>query len=153
MNKKLFMLILLCFTYAETKAQDYKFAVGANIGSSMGISAKYNFNRNQALEGLATYSLPHDGPNFTFLYEYHINLIDQLRMYMGGGVNLGVLHVKKGHYRNHSDFAFGLDPIIGLEYNPSGFPLSLAFDYKPTINLTRACNMWSEVALKVRFAF
>lgn len=151
--KRIILVVLVAVLAYGANAQDYKFAVGANLGPSMGVTMKYNFNRVSAVEMLLTYSLPDEGPNFVALYEYHVPLQDRFRMYMGGGLNMGALDVHKGKKHSHdAEFAFGIDPIIGLEYNVASVPLSLAFDYKPVINFT-TYNQWQEVSFKIRFAF
>lgn len=151
--KKIFIALLLMIAVGSVSAQPYKWSIGANLGPSMGASIKYNFDRNNSFEGIAAYNIQHNGPMFSFLYEYNVDLVDRLRMYMGGGLNIGALHVRKyHHYRSDADFAIGISPVIGLEYNFKQAPISFAFDYKPAINFT-TCKLWNDVAFKLRFRF
>lgn len=152
--KKIFFALLLMIAAGTVNAQTYKWSIGANLGPSMGASIKYNIDRNSAFEGIAAYNIQHHGPMFTFLYEYHVDLVDRLRMYMGAGMNIGALHVRKyhKHYGTEADFAIGISPVIGLEYNFKQAPLSFAFDYKPAINFTTH-SLWNDVAFKLRFRF
>lgn len=149
--KRIVLVAFVLLFSLGIKAQDYKFAVGANLGPSMGVTMKYNFDKASAVEMLLTYSLPDEGPNFVALYEYHVPLLDRFRMYMGGGLNIGCLERGNGFW-HETEFAFGIDPIIGLEYTLPSIPISLAFDYKPVINFT-TYNQWQEVSFKIRFAF
>ncbi|MGL5561693.1 MAG: hypothetical protein ACRDCN_03595 [Tannerellaceae bacterium] len=149
--KKIFIALLLMIAVGNVSAQTSKWSAGANLGPSMGASIKYNFSNNSAFEGIAAYNIQHNGPMFTFLYEYHVGLVDCLRMYMGGGMNMGALHVNKKH-GSDADFAIGISPVIGLEYNFKQAPITFGFDYKPAINFT-TCNLWNDVAFKLRFRF
>ncbi|MEG1586610.1 MAG: hypothetical protein RR346_07030, partial [Bacteroidales bacterium] len=115
----------------------------------MGVSFKYSMNSAHALEAIAGYNISENGPSFKFMYEYHVTLVDALRMYMGGGLHMGGYHMHK-HY--DGDFAFGVVPTIGLEYGFKGAPVVFAFGYEPAINFT-TCNTWNDVAFKVRFKF
>ncbi|MGL4293796.1 MAG: hypothetical protein ACRCSQ_09495 [Bacteroidales bacterium] len=147
--KKLFIsAAFVAASFGIAKAQN-NLQLGANLGPTMGLSIKYSMNKVHAFEGIAGYNIKHDGPSFKFMYEYHVSLVDALSMYMGGGIHMGGYHISK-HY--DGDFAFGLVPTIGLQYDFSGAPVSFAFGYEPAINFTTH-NSWDDVAFKVRFRF
>lgn len=139
--------VMMAASFGAVKAQD-GLQLGANLGPTMGLSLKYQFSGNHAFEGIAGYNIQHDGPSFKFMYEYHISLVDALKLYMGGGVNIGGMHLN----RHNGDFAFGLVPTIGLDYGFRGVPVNFAFGYEPAINFG-TCKTWNDVAFKVRYRF
>ena len=106
-------------------------------------------NSVEAFEGIAGYNIDHDGPSFKVMYEYHVSLLDNLNMYMGGGLHLGAYHVDDHH---DGDFAFGIVPTIGFEVPLSTAPVSFGFGYEPALNFTTHCS-WDDVSFKVRFRF
>ncbi len=140
-------ICLMVSSFGVAKAQS-GLQVGANLGPTMGVSVKYEFAANQAIEGIAGYNIPHDGPSFKFMYEYQVALVDALKLYMGGGINIGGLHMN----HHHGDFAFGLVPTIGLDYAFRGVPVNFAFGYEPAINFGTT-KTWTDVAFKVRYRF
>lgn len=147
--KKIFLAVaLFASVFGAVKAQS-GMQMGANLGPTMGLTMKYNFNQLHALEGIVGYNMPHDGVSMKFMYQYHIALVDALRLYMGAGMNIGALHMGKHH---SGDFALGIVPTIGLEYAFRGAPLTLGFGYDPAINFTTH-NQMNDVAFKLRFRF
>lgn len=150
MKKFAFILVLFVTTiFSKVEAQTYDWGIGANLGPSMGITVKKFISPRSAIEGLFTYNLGCDAPNFSLLYEYHIPLANRFNMLMGGGMNIGAQHVGRHH---DADFMFGISPIIGLEYSIPTAPVTLGFDYKPAINFV-GHMMWDDFAFKVRYAF
>lgn len=125
----------------------YQTSLGLNVGAVMGINFKQFVGNNSALEFDLGYQIPHNGVMFSAVYQYHINLVDNLYLYVGGGFNIG-----GQHFARHADgeFVFGIDPNIGFEYKFDGAPIALALDYKPQINIASHSN-WNIAGFKIRF--
>lgn len=119
--------------------------MGLNLGLPLGINYKQFVTHNSAIEG--TFGYVRNGVMLTALYEYHINLVENFNLYVGGGLNVGVVGLHYG-----GQFALGIDPVVGFEYKFSGAPIALAIDYAPQINIFSPMN-FSTAAFKVRFAF
>ncbi|MDO5571935.1 MAG: hypothetical protein Q4F97_10830 [Bacteroidales bacterium] len=152
MKKILLAITLIIASFGVLKAQD-GLQLGANLGPTMGMSLKYNANAVNGFEMVLGYNIPHDGPSFKFMYEYHVALVDNLRMYFGGGFNIGALHLSNNkHNFDNGEFAFGIVPTIGVDYSFRGAPIAFAFGYEPAINVVSHCQ-WSDIAFKVRYRF
>lgn len=148
--KKLFFTIALSIGVLFAGAQDYNTAVGLSLGGNMGINVKQRVSRVSAIEAGVDYAFSHDQVNFFAVWQYHFPLTDELSAYAGAGFNLGASHVNSSYWG--SEFAFGLDPNIGIEYQFDSAPISIGFDYRPMINLT-TCSSWSSASLKLRYIF
>lgn len=137
----------LGFTAQQAKAQTYNRAIGIGLGPEMSIEYKQFFSPTSAIEGGFGYGLGQKSPMLWAVYEYHISLVDNLNLYVGGGINIGATNVN-----SDADFAIGIDPIVGFEYKFNGAPIALAADYKPEINFTTHPG-WAVASLKIRYTF
>lgn len=149
MKKLIFTTILATVAGVSVYAQQ-DLQVGANIGETMGVTAKFNLNYSSAIEGVLGYNLGLDGPLVKMTYQYHFPIVDALQAYVGAGASLGVYDLT-GHDEN-ADFSVGIVPVIGLEYKLRTAPFVVGFAYEPIINLM-ARNSNSDVAFKVRYRF
>lgn len=142
-------IIIIMATGITTKvfSQNYEKAIGLNLGSILGVNYKHFISTQGALEYSFGYQRPGRGVMLTALYQYHFNLVDNLNLYVGGGVNLGVKYLQNDKV---SRLAIGLDPTVGFEYKFQGSPIALALDYTPQINFLTSMN-WQITAFKVRF--
>ena len=141
-------LIMVLGTVATASAQS-RTSVSVNMGGYFGVGVKHFITERSALEADFDYNISHRAPMFVALYQYHIPIVTNLNLYAGGGINIGANDT--GKHRN-TEFAFGIDPNVGFEYDIVGTPIALALDYRPAINFTTDA-MWDQVALKVRFKF
>lgn len=127
MKKILALTALLCLAVTLVSAQNYNWAIGARLGTTMsGVSVKHNLNASNAIEGVL--SVPYNnGFNVLGLYERHIPIISEgFNFYYGAGAHLGAY--------NH-DFMLGIDGVVGMEYKFNEVPLALSVDYKPAFNI------------------
>lgn len=145
MKKYLFVLLAVLAVGSAQGQGTYKKAVGLNFGWPIGINYKQFVSDQTAIEGTLGYM--RGGVMLTALYEYHINLVENFNMYVGGGVNIGAVSLNHG-----GQLALGIDPVVGFEYKFSRAPIALALDYAPQINIFSPMN-FNTAAFKVRFAF
>lgn len=142
-------LLMVFAATTTTSAQSYKTSASVNLGGYVGVGVKHFFTDRSALEGNFDYNIGSRAPMAVVLYQYHIPIVDNFYTYVGGGINLGATNV--GKHRD-ADFAFGVDPNIGFEYDFANTPIALAIDYRPAINFTTH-TLWDQAALRVRFKF
>lgn len=127
------------------KAQDYDSAIGLNIGDIMGVNYKYFTSTRSAIELDFGYQFSSHGLSLTAVYQYHIPLVSQFKLYVGAGLNIGVSYLRSG-----GAFALGIDPNVGFEYTFPSAPVILALDYQPQINFFTPMK-WGVAAFKIRF--
>lgn len=143
----LLSVILLTAITTRSSAQDYKTAVGVNMGAQMGVNFKQFLGPKGALEATFGYQIPGRGVMLTAAYQHHISLVDNLKLYVGGGMNIGIVGLARSY---NSKFALGIDPNVGFEYKFDRAPVALAVDYMPQVNFFSACR-WSTASFKIRF--
>jgi len=156
--KKLLLATLLVatFTSALRAQQEYEFAVGLRLGYDSGISARYFFMPNNALEGIMSFS-----PNafkLTALYQYQMPVlaVDNLDWFVGIGAHVGSLNRRTQRERGFDHaFLFGADLIVGIEYVFAAAPFSLSLDWKPSFSFTHNFNdFWFYgFGLSIRYTF
>ena len=128
--------------------------IGGVVGGLNGLSYKYWFSDQLALQadlavGLsripgATYYKGDKTPDWTFsMYDftinpnvaYHFDLPANFQIYLGGGLNLGLM----GHIDNTDPDGisgkFGINALAGAAYNFDGVPVVLALDFRPGYGL------------------
>lgn len=134
-------LVLLGFF---TKAQQYKYGLGLRVASDQsivgsGVSLKYFFNPNSAVEALVSFNPTSIGA----MYEYHLPLgAAGLQWYFGGGAF--------GSF--HETDKFGAMGVVGLDYTFAKAPLNLSVDWKPELILSREVGFEpAAVGISVRF--
>lgn len=130
MRKKGFVLlfILVIAAFSQGKAQNYNWAIGVRGGvTASGITVRHNFDPSNSIEAIIDFA---QGFNLYALYERNIPVIEEgFNFYYGAGANIGAWD------HHHSEFAFGIDGVIGLEYKLPTIPLAFSLDYKPNLNL------------------
>lgn len=120
-----------------------QFEIGGIVGGLNGVSAKYWFNNNMALQGDLAVGLTQaatDGGSFGMWdftlnpnFLYHFDVASGLKVYTGGGLNLGMASLLGGYYGYGYaiDGKFGINANVGLAYEIPSVPLVLAFDFRP----------------------
>jgi hypothetical protein len=149
MKKLIAIMAFVVATATAVSAQDYNWAIGLRGGGEMGgLTVKKNFGAN-AIEGI--FSIPwSSGFAATVLYERNVPVIaDGFNFYYGAGAHVGVWG-----YKGVTDFALGVDAIVGLEYKIPKAPIALSIDYKPMLNIIEHFGFyWADVALGIKFTF
>ena len=146
---------LILFAQTETKAQDYKNAIGGRFGVANGVTFKTFLNEINALDFILNFRSTRATSSFrlTGLYEIHvpINNATGLKWYYGVGGSIGSLKYKD---TDEDDFAVSLDGVIGLDYKFTGAPINISLDWKPAIDITPETGFDGEgLGLSLRFTF
>ena len=121
-----------------------QFEIGGIVGGLNGVSAKYWFNNNMALQGDLAVGLTQaavDGGSFGMWdftlnpnFLYHFELPANFKIYTGGGVNIGMaspLGYYGYGYGTYIAGKFGINAAVGVAYEVPSVPLVLAFDFRP----------------------
>lgn len=151
--KKILFIVTLIFSslsISSLSAQEYNTAVGLSLGGNTGVNVKQMISTRSAIEGGIDYTFKKNTLNFFAVWQYHFPLADQFYAYGGGGVNLGAQNLGDGD--NNGKFVFGLDPNVGVEYKLPENPITVGFDYRPSLNLVGS-SLWSNASLKLRYTF
>ncbi|MEG2281638.1 MAG: hypothetical protein RSB93_00250 [Rikenellaceae bacterium] len=149
--KKFVLTVIIIATVgvSAVKAQNYQKSVGVTIGPALGINASAFLSTKSSIEAQFLYNVPSRAPMFTALYRYHMSLEENLGCYFGGGLNVGATGAAKDY---DTKFAFGVDPVVGVEYTFDQYPVAVAVDYAPAINIWGKC-VWNQLSLKVKYIF
>jgi len=154
--KKLLILVSLFCLATLSQAQDYNTGIGLRGGPESGLSIKHFISGNTAIEGL--FASRWDGLNITGLYEIHAQAFNEpgLNWYYGFGGHIGFWDGNHSHW-DHDDSnhtVFGVDGILGLEYNFREIPINLSLDWKPALNIFGDPDFWGDNgALSIRYVF
>ncbi|MFI3268375.1 MAG: hypothetical protein R3Y51_06635 [Rikenellaceae bacterium] len=132
----------------NAQAQDYNYAVGLSLGGNVGVNVKAKLSQSSAVEAGLDYTMAHEAVNLYAVWQYHLELVTGLYGYVGAGLNVG----GSGCDHDKSNFNFGLDPNLGIEYKFARAPIALGLDYRPSINLI-GCSLYSNSSLKIRYTF
>jgi hypothetical protein len=169
--KRIFTLCLVVLTAITTVKAQHE--IGGIVGGLNGVSYKYWFNKSMALQADLAVGLTQGAtsggsmglwdftvnPNFL----YHFDVAKNLKVYTGGGLNLGMVSVLSiggygyggygyggyGYYApklrasygygysSGSSVAgkFGIDAVAGIAYEIPSAPVVLAFDSRPGYGL------------------
>ncbi len=138
--KKIFLLcamLLVCGTVAESQTYG-KFGVGLVAGEPSGISWKYRFSHENALEGGIGF-LPDNGVRADVNYLWHAHPFrNQLfGLDYGGGVVLGpgrhdLPASRTGFLYRGEETGFGVRGVVGLNYLIPRSPIDLFVEGAPT---------------------
>lgn len=145
--KKLIILSLLILFASFAGAQSFERQLGVRLGTTPGINAKVVLNKKTAIQGILGFRK--GGVQLYTLLEAY-KLLDKNRnrawyMYFGGGGHIGYINgynrIRRwsntsGYYweeERASGPVFGIDAIMGVEYNLPVVPLSLFVEFKPMV--------------------
>jgi len=148
--KKIMSLVLVAMMGISAMAQQHE--IGAIVGGLNGLSYKYWFNDNVAVQADLAVGLtaaPMWGqtaagtapagtigifdvtlnPNLA----YHFPLTRRMFLYTGGGVGLGMMSLIKNP--NNITGKFGVNALCGIEFQAKNAPVAVAFDFRPGYGL------------------
>lgn len=162
--ERIMILILICTLPAISAAGqsltgDYKAAIGLRAGETSGLTFKFRTSNVARVELIA--GIWSDWLSFTGLYERHTDAfkVDGMKWYYGAG---GHAAFETGDYYNGgrsytrgSDYALGVDGIVGLEYKIPPIPFAISLDIKPLMEIYRNGDLYFGIdpALGVKFTF
>jgi hypothetical protein len=156
MRKLTFSFTLFFFITLGLFAQDYNTGIGIRAGTSNGLTVKHFIGKNSLIEGI--FITRRQGYNFTGLYEIYRPAfnVNRLNWFYGFGAHIG--SYRGGEERrideDSNEWLFGIDGIIGMEYNFVDIPFNISLDWKPAIDFTGGFYPWGdEVAFSLRYIF
>jgi hypothetical protein len=146
--KLIVLIIVSIFCFANADAQTYRHQAGVRLGSidqvvSSGLSYRYHFNNNKAVEALVNLR---DPVSIGAMYEIFnpIKAVDNLQWFYGAGA-----------YASFKGFDnFGIMGIAGIDYQFPEVPVNLSIDWKPELNIIEGVSFRAAtVGVSVRFSF
>ena len=165
MNKKSILAIsivaLIFFITPDVNAQigAYNTTVGIRGGTSVGGSVKRFVTDHDALELMVFTRWKGWVGNLLFEHHMDIREFEGLEWYLGAGGHYGVWKVGKSEppwvYKATEDYAaFGVDLIVGLDYNIDHSNWFISLDWKPAYNFVDFTDLWwDEASFTLRYAF
>ena len=158
--KRLIFLFLIAFASLTVNAQ-YKWGIGAALGSPSGLSAKVFTGNTQAFD--FTLGFWHDYTSISAAYEIHNSFNDlgslneyrdQVKWYYGPGACIGSWN--NNHWNsnlNHTNNLFlGVNGVIGIEWKPD-IPFAFSVDVRPGINIVGGTNFFIQSQIGIRYTF
>ena len=157
--KKIFTLCVVALMAVTTVKAQHE--IGAVVGGLNGLSYKYWFSDNLALQADLAVGLTaayagayYEGTKFGEgqfdMYDftinpnvlYHFDLPANFKLYCGGGVNLGLMSYIENTDPNGISGKFGVNGALGAAYEIGSAPIVLALDFRPGYGLgfTKADN-------------
>ena len=156
-KKLLFFLSINIFSISIVSAQhDYKNAIGIRVNEGAGITLRHFLDDKTSVEGIVYTRW--GGINLTGLYQVNYPVFTEpgFKAYFGAGAHFGIwdgAHTPWWDDDHGTHAVIGIDGQLGLEYTFDPFPLNLAIDWKPAINLIGRTNFWAgDLGLSVRYA-
>ena len=140
-------------------AQNYKNAIGVRGGYASGITFKHFFSESEAFEAIL--HTRYSGFLFTGLYEKHQQAFNTQNLYWfyGAGAHVGTFgsnsrfRDRNGDPYGNDVTTFGIDGILGLEYQIKEIPFTISVDLKPHFGIINpGRNFWGG-GLSIRYAF
>lgn len=154
-------LTLMFSSAFESKAQirDYNTLIGITGGTNIGVTAKHFVSETGAVDLLVYRRWK--GYVAAALYEYHLDIREfrGLEWYFGGGAHYGIWKDGKGDPpwvdKIDQDYSvYGIDAVVGLEYNINQSSFYVGLYWKPAYNFTDFTKFWEdEAAFTLRYAF
>lgn len=156
MRKLMFLVLIALLFGIKSNAQDYSTGIGIRGGYGTGLTIKHFMHGNKAVEGI--FDSRWHGLSVTGLYEVHNRAfeVNRLNWYYGIGAHIGFWDGK--YYRDyHNDLnytVFGIDGILGLEYDFKEIPFNIGIDWKPAFDLTDSSGFYGDGgAISIRYIF
>lgn len=151
-----FSFVLICPAFSQVGS--YNTMVGVTGGTNVGGTVKQFISETGAVD-LLVYNR-WKGWVAAVLYEHHwdIREFEGLEWYVGAGAHYGIWKDGKGEppwvYKIDRDYnVFGVDAIVGLEYNINRSNFYVGLYWKPAYNFTDFTKLWEdEAALTLRYS-
>jgi len=162
LGKFITSISLIIFLAAAANGQsltgDYKAAIGIRAGETSGVTFKFRTSSASNIELLA--GIWSDWLSLTALYERNAQAfnVNGLRWYYGGGGHVAFatgIYNSGRLYTRGSDFAVGVDGVVGLEYKIPPIPFAISIDIKPLLEIYRNGDVWLGIdpGIGVKFTF
>jgi hypothetical protein len=151
--KKSLAIIVMCVVTTFSFSQNYKTAIGIKGGypGFGSLNGKHFLNSKTAIEGSVG-----GGANSLWLqglYELNFSLEEGLNWYAGGGANVGFYSYKNPLTNDRtSNMILGINGIVGIEYTFEDFPLNVALDTGPNIQVINSFGFGWGAGIAIRYA-
>ena len=145
--KKIFTLCIAALAAVSVSAQH---EIGVIVGGLNGLSHKYWFSDNVAVQTDLAVGLTvaycgvyykgtklGEGANSQYDFTlnpnlaYHFDMSHSLKLYLGGGLNIGMASDLKNTNPNFITGKAGANALVGLSCDFRSVPLVMAFDFRP----------------------
>lgn len=156
MRKIVILFAVFCLITITLRAQDYNTGIGVRGGTSNGLTIKHFLGSQSVIEGIL--ATRWEGYNITGLYQIYKPAFNtnRLNWFYGFGAHIGSYRGEE-HRRFDNEqhyWLFGIDGIIGMEYNFTEIPFNISLDWKPAIDFSQGFYPWGdEVAFSLRYIF
>lgn len=130
--------------------------IGIILGSTAGLSAKYDLGGNRAIDGVLAYSTDSKYGNY-----FHIDyLIEKARsfslgevgpVYLYYGPGLKLVNIRTG--TDSGKLKIGFRGPIGINVQTSNPDLEIFGELAPTVDLTPSTSVYIDVGIGIRFRF
>jgi hypothetical protein len=157
MKKIILLSLFVIAVFVRGNAQDYNTGIGLRAGSFSGLTVKHFLNQSHAIEGIL--SSRWEGIDIAGLYEFHNPAFNApgLNWYYGVGAHIGFWDGDHKHfdYDDDNHTVFGINGILGLEFNFAQAPINLSIDWMPVFNVTGDDDEFRSdgAALSIRYTF
>lgn len=167
------IMVALVAVVIPSVAQENQKQAGFRFGNTTGFTGRIITENNFALEGILGFRS--GGVQIYGLFEtrkpLYLNRVENMFLYFGAGAHIGFVRWNEydqyydpyknpyyydDYYDWHTGPAFGLDGVIGMEYEFNSAPISMAVDFKPFFELygpfLMRVNFW-DFAFHIRYNF
>jgi hypothetical protein len=152
-------ILILASVATSVSAQrgQLEYAIGLRAGNGLGLTCQYFHTNKKVMEAFVMSGA--NGTNLTSMYQIHQGIygLKGVKWYLGAGAHSTIFADKRNipdYYRtyNRSNYLFGFDGIVGLEYFMPAIPLQFTVDWKPEYNFVDARRFYFfNGALSVRY--
>jgi hypothetical protein len=155
----MFLIVPLISSEGQSLSGNYRAAIGVRAGETSGVTFKVRGRNSGSVELLA--GLWSDWLNLTALYERNVSAfgVNGMNWYYGGGGHVafstGTYYNGGRRYSRGSEYALGVDGVVGLEYKIPPIPFAISLDIKPLVEVYRNGDLFFglDPGIGVKFAF
>lgn len=151
MKKLIVALSLVIGGIVGLNAQNYETGIGLRLGYPYGINIKHFVSKTTALDATLISSGEYLG--LVALIDWHENFegYSQWKWYWGPGAHLKFNFVPDV---NGNTVLLGFDGVLGAEYTFKNDPISISFDWVPSLNIVEHFGMdLINAGISVRYVF
>ena len=154
------MKLLLCLTimFSTLIASANEAQLGVILGSTTGLSGKYDLGGDRAIDGALAYSLNsrygfafHADYLFNKARQFNVGSVSPFALYYGLGARFE--EIRNRYYDETSSTRLGIRAPIGVYYRINDPNLELFGEIVPVLDLTPRSDVSFDVGLGVRFIF
>ncbi len=153
------MKLLLCLTILTTSffASANEAQLGVILGSTTGLSAKYDLGGDRAIDGALAYSLS-SRYGFAFHADYLFNKarqfnVGQAPLSLYYGIGLRVEEIRHRYFNETSSTRIGVRAPIGIFYRVADPSLELFAEIVPVLDFAPSSDVSFDAGIGVRFVF